>query len=347
MFSHNLTRLFLGAIASLTGALAAVWLGIPLPWLLGPLFTIAALRLMSAPVTTYKPLRNVGQWIIGVTLGLYFSPDIARLVIAHWNVLVLGIVIAMLLAVWGTWLLCRLGHVDVRTAWFAAAIGGASEMSVLAEKHGARVDLVASAHSLRVLGVVSIIPFGFEILGLQGTDTTQLIYQDNGVRDLVFVALAAIVIGTLFKWWGVASAWVIGPLLAAAALTVSEMTVTTMPTWIVNLGQLLLGWSLGDRYRPEFFKAAPRFLTAVGIYTLTAIVISVFAGLLVSSVSDLALPTIWLGIAPGGFAEMAITAKVLMLGVPMVTAFQVSRMIFVVITTGWLYKAVVGPRFGP
>ena len=347
MFSHNLTRLFVGGLASLIGALIAAGIGIPLPWLLGPLFTIAALRLMSAPVTTYKPLRNVGQWIIGATLGLYFSPDIARLVIAHWNVLVLGILIAMALAVWGTWLLCKIGQVDVRTAWFSAAIGGASEMSVLAEKHGARVDLVASAHSLRVLGVVSIIPFGFEMLGFSGTDTAQLAYAGSGLSDLAIVGVAATVVGGLFKRWGIASAWVIGPLLAAAVLTVAEVTATTMPTWIVNLGQLLLGWSLGDRYRPEFFKAAPRFLTAVGIYTLTAIAISVSAGQLLSRVSDLALPTIWLGIAPGGFAEMAITAKVLMLGVPMVTAFQVSRMTFVVLTTGWLYKRVVGPRFGP
>ena len=35
--------------------------------------------------------------------------------------------------------------------------------------------------------------------------------------------------------------------------------------------------------------------------------------------------TLVLGMAPGGIAEMCITAKVLQLGVPLVTAFHVTR----------------------
>ncbi|MNU10280.1 putative ammonia monooxygenase [compost metagenome] len=50
-----------------------------------------------------------------------------------------------------------------------------------------------------------------------------------------------------------------------------------------------------------------------------------------------------LGTTPGGIAEMAITAKVLQLGVPVVTAFHVTRMVFVVIVTGPLY-AILAAR---
>jgi uncharacterized membrane protein AbrB (regulator of aidB expression) len=46
-----------------------------------------------------------------------------------------------------------------------------------------------------------------------------------------------------------------------------------------------------------------------------------------------------LGTAPGGIAEMAITAKVLQLGVPVVTAFQVCRLVAVLVLAeplfGW------------
>ena len=37
------------------------------------------------------------------------------------------------------------------TTYFAGAIGGASEMTLLAEREGGRTDLVAAAHSLRLL----------------------------------------------------------------------------------------------------------------------------------------------------------------------------------------------------
>jgi uncharacterized membrane protein AbrB (regulator of aidB expression) len=45
-------------------------------------------------------------------------------------------------------------------------------------------------------------------------------------------------------------------------------------------------------------------------------------------------PTLVLAMAPGGIAEMCITAKVLQLGVPLVTAAQVARVLVLISTTG-------------
>jgi uncharacterized membrane protein AbrB (regulator of aidB expression) len=45
-----------------------------------------------------------------------------------------------------------------------------------------------------------------------------------------------------------------------------------------------------------------------------------------------------LGTSPGGIAEMAITAKVLQLGVPVVTAFQVCRLVAVLMLVGPLFQ---------
>jgi uncharacterized membrane protein AbrB (regulator of aidB expression) len=47
-----------------------------------------------------------------------------------------------------------------------------------------------------------------------------------------------------------------------------------------------------------------------------------------------------LGTSPGGIAEMAITAKVLDLGAPIVTAFQVCRLIAVLLIVAPLYRWV-------
>jgi len=344
MFSHIFVRRISGGITALVGALLAVWINVPLPWLLGPLFAVASLRLASAPIAAYLPLRNVGQWIIGVSLGLYFSPQIAELIFLHWPILFVGILVSLLLAFIGTWLLCFIGKADLKTAWFSSAIGGASEMSILAERYGARVDLVASAHSLRVLAVVTIIPFGFQWSGLSGSDVSILSNLPANYWHVLAIGILATLGGLLFKKLNIASAWVLGPLCVTAILTVNELTNTSVPGWVINAGQLFLGWSLGDRYRPAFFKAAPRFLLAVSIFAVLGILIVALVGLGVAQLTDLPLPTLWLGMAPGGLAEMAITAKVLLLGVPMVTVLQVSRMAFVVIVTGWIYEKILVPR---
>ena len=59
---------------------------------------------------------------------------------------------------------------DFKTAWFSSAIGGASEMANLAER--ARIDRVATAHSVRVLLVVVTVPFIFQGWGVAGLDPT-------------------------------------------------------------------------------------------------------------------------------------------------------------------------------
>lgn len=54
--------------------------------------------------------------------------------------------------------------------------------------------------------------------------------------------------------------------------------------------------------------------------------------------------TLILGIAPGGIAEMCVTAKVLQPGVPLVTAFHVTRVVVMLLSTAPLYARVRGLR---
>jgi uncharacterized membrane protein AbrB (regulator of aidB expression) len=65
--------------------------------------------------------------------------------------------------------------------------------------------------------------------------------------------------------------------------------------------------------------------------------------------SGLPLATMVLATAPGGIAEMCITAKVLQLGVPLVTAAHVTRVIILVTTTGPLFRLLrrLKGRTGP
>lgn len=48
--------------------------------------------------------------------------------------------------------------------------------------------------------------------------------------------------------------------------------------------------------------------------------------------------TLLLATSPGGIAEMSITAKLLQLGAPMVTAFQVCRLVAVLLLLELLYR---------
>ena len=335
--------------AALAGAVLARWLHLPLPWFTGPLLTLATANMAGARLPSLPHARDAGQWIIGIALGLYFTPIVSReiLRLAPWIVVNIGFV--WVLALLGTWLLRRLSGESAVTCFFAAPIGGASEMATQAERNGGRVDRVAAAHSLRIMMVSLIVPFALQWLDVRGVDPyapATAAFEPAGLVLLGALAAAgAVVLARL----GVPNEWMLGPLLVTAAITAQGITLSALPTAVTNAGQLLIGVALGTRFAPEFFRAAPRFLSAVAFVTLVYLALSALFGWWLAGMAALAVPTAIVATTPGGIGEMAITAKVLQLGAPVVSAFHSIRMATVVLTIGpafRLLRPLLGRRRG-
>lgn len=85
-------KLFVSFIVALIGGYLASLLNIPLPWTLGSLFTAILWNLFTTHYEILKPGRRIGQFIIGISLGLYFTQDIVELIIQEWFLLSLGVV---------------------------------------------------------------------------------------------------------------------------------------------------------------------------------------------------------------------------------------------------------------
>jgi membrane AbrB-like protein len=339
-------RVALTLLLALAASLLCVQLRTPIPWMIGPLVATSAASIFGWPTRSFGPLRNTGQWIIATALGLYFTPQVTRLVISVWWAIGLSIAWALLLG-WGfgVWLDRvnrgqlggeRRGH--RATSYFAGAIGGASEMTLLAEREGGRTDLVAASHSLRLLMVSLTVPFAITLTGLHGIDATL-----PGTRHFDLLRLAELIAATgvgalLMRRTGRANPWFIGALLVAMALTMAGVELSAVPQWMTNAAQLLIGVSLGVRFSAGFIQTAPRWLATVALGTSVMIALCAGFAALLGWGTRLHWATMVLGTSPGGIAEMAITAKVLQLGVPIVTAFQVCRLIAVLVLVEPLFR---------
>jgi uncharacterized protein len=161
-----LAALAIGAAAGFACSL----LRTPIPWMLGPLFSLAFLRVAGVDIGVPTPVRYGGQWLIGTALGLYFTPQVVREVAGLWYLLLAGAVFAVAVGYVTALALARMAGLDRTTALFASVPGGAAEMAVLGERFGARVDRVAAAQSLRMLIVVAVIPAAYTLLGVHGAD---------------------------------------------------------------------------------------------------------------------------------------------------------------------------------
>jgi uncharacterized protein len=120
--------------------------------------------------------------------------------------------------------------------------------------------------------------------------------------------------------------------------TLAGVQLSALPVALTDAAQLVIGVSLGVRFTPSFARTAPRWLASVALATFAMMGLCAGFGWLIARLTGLHPVTMLLGTAPGGIAEMAITAKVLQLGVPVVTAFQVCRLVAVLILAEPVYR---------
>jgi len=346
-FSHPYARAAITLGVALLAALACLHLHTPLPWMIGPLLATSTLAMLGGPAESLVPLRNGGQWVIGAALGLYFTPQVLHLILSLWWVIALGVVWALMLA-WGfgnflqhlhgeqgRWPIAGLTRT---TTYFASPIGAASEMTLMAERRGAHTGLVASSHSLRVLLVTVVIPFGLQGTGLHGLDVSVPSVRGFDAQGLaVLFVLTGLGCAALVKLKRT-NPWFLGALWVSMALTAQGVALSTIPMGVVAAAQLVIGVSLGVRFTAEFVRLAPRWLASVALASVVMMTMSAAFAWALAQFTHLHPATLLLGTAPGGIAEMSITAKVLQLGVPVVIALQVTRLAAVLVLTEPIYR---------
>lgn len=305
-------------------------LHVPLAWLLGSLAAVAAAGLSGFALAVPPGGRQLGQLLLGGAIGLTFTPEVAEVVAAYAPVMVIAALLSILYGVVAAYSLRRTARVDDATAFFSSVPGGVAEMSILAERHGGHTAPVSLAQSLRILCVVITIPPAITLLGLTGVDPFQpstLGFDLMGFAALITLSLAG---GGALAWTGIPNAWLLGPMAVALLVTVTESDLSSMPTALLNLSQVLIGSTLGMRYRRDRLLALRRFLPPAILSTIVLVGLNVVTGAVIGELVGLPVPTMALAVSPGGMAEMSITAKILHLGVPVVAAFHVARIFLVI-----------------
>lgn len=326
--------------AAAGGAFAG--LHMPLPWLLGPLVAMAICNFAGAELRSVRGSRETGQVAIGIALGLYFNPEVGKYVLSQWALLLAAGVFAIALGVLSGAILARLANVDRSTAFFASVPGGAAEMTLLGERYGARPDRIALAQSLRILIVVFVVPFALTLSGAHGSDPfVAAAGMTFEWRRLAMLVAAAALIGIAITRAGLPNGFMFGPLALTIVLAACEVRLSSVPAPLTNAAQLLIGWVLGSRFERRSLASAPRYVGAAIASILVGIACAAAFGALLAWLSGLPVATLVLATAPGGIAEMCITAKVLQLGVPLVTAAHVSRVFLLILSTGPAYRAAL------
>jgi membrane AbrB-like protein len=345
---ESLMREFTNLRDSSPGMLRALALGIPagflfdhlqtpIPWMIGPMVAVASLNLLGVRMHSPPYARQMGQVILGSAVGLYFTPSVVAALATNLPAILSATIAVFLVGGLGALTLSRASGVDGKSTFFASIPGGAMAMAVLADRYGAQIAPVAVAHSLRVSLVVIIVPFA---LTYGGFPLVAAAYRPNLPLDFsILIPWLAMgwLLGEIAEKFRFHNGCLLVPIFLGAALTMGGFQLSAVPHWLIDFAQLMFGLVLGARYERAFFIRYKLFIPFALLNSCFILVTSAAAGAALAWIFDLPVATMILATAPGGLAEMTITAQALKISVPLVVAFHLFRVIVVNMGTQYFY----------
>lgn len=334
-------RIIATVAAGAAGGAVARWIGVPLPWLLGPLAVTAALGLTGLPIRAFRRGRNFGQVVVGASTGLQFTQVILLQLLLLSPLIVVATLVSTLIGAIGALMLMRLSRLDLTTCFFATTSGGVVEMANIAARYHAQLEPIAVVHTMRVAFIVTVAP----LLVIHFADSGSASQTVPGVIVDWPHFLGVLVLGAAggFVLWrlDMPNCWFLGAMIIAACFSMLGFAAGRAPDALLVIAQIMMGTSLGAQFRREFLGRLLPIMaagTAVVAFTTTA---NAAIGVGLAYLLGKPIATMVLAMAPGGMAEMVVTAKLLALDATLVTGFQLLRIVLVLVWCAPAYKLLM------
>ena len=316
----------------LAGVVVFHGLGLPLPWLLGPLIACLAAALCGINLKGIKILNDAMRGILGVAVGATFTSALLVSMAAMWPTLMLIPAMIFCIAILGVPYFQRVWGFDFATSYYAAMPGGLQDMVLFGEEAGGDVRALSLIHATRVMVIVVALPFllkwvwNADLNNPPGEPASSL-----PVSQMVLMVFCALVGWQLAKRVGLFGASILGPLLLAAAFALAGVLEHRPPAEAIWAAQFFIGTSVGAYYAGVTGAEVRKDVAAaIGYCVILLILTVIFAEAI--QLLNLAPPmeTI-LAFAPGGQAEMTVLALIVGADMAFVIAHHVLRMLVVIL----------------
>lgn len=291
-------------------------------------------------------IRNIALLFLGYSMGRAFTPETGQRIWALFPLLMLVTLISVALCLIGGFIIHKSTGLSLSTCLFGSMPGGLSQTAAICEEVE-DVDLAAVTlmQTIRVLAVVSCVPFiALHGLSNQSTQVSKAITTLGG-SDYLNLAIFATVIGFLTyiaRCLKIPGGYIIPPLLGTAVLSLAGLHAPALPPSIISIAQvcvgILMGMSLNFATLAHWKKIT--FQSLLNIFGILGSLMGV--NYVITQFSTISFLTAFIGTAPGGMAEMGLTAMMVNADLSTVVAFQLSRLLFVLVIVfpvmTWLFK---------
>lgn len=326
-------------IFSILGGTIFYLLHLPLPWTLGPM-TATILRSEVFEKKSHWPvsIRNTGLIVLGYTMGSPFTIEAGKQIIVQLPSMILATFTTIVFGMLMGYLTYRRTGISLASCMLGSIPGGLTQMAVLSsEIKNTNVAIVTFMQTIRMLTVVFSVPF-IAIHGIFGGTpadisvplTVPLFLTDDPLSSVIFIitAILGAFIAARVKF---PTPFMLGPVITTIILVLAGLTPPTLPRPFINIAQIMVGTFMGKNINLNSIKECPQLLPYTLGSSVGLVAFSLLVGVGLSSVHTFSLVSAFLGTAPGGIAEMGITALTVNADISIVIAYQLFRLLTILL----------------
>ncbi len=326
--TRNILTLALGAL----GGTAFYLAGLPLPWMLGSMLVIFACVMMGAPLETSGRFRPMVIPVIGVMLGSGFDTETFHH-LSQWGLSLAGLAVYLVLAaILVVPFYIKIGRLDPVTAFFSAMPGGLNEMTVIGGALGGDEKRIILAHAGRIVVTISIIALWFRVV--LGYEVRGVPLHAEGESLTLMSGAILLACAVLGNWIGTKLKFpapgLLGPMLLSGAVHMAGLTHSSPPGLLVIIAQIVLGTTMGCRFRGAKPKLVGETLLLTLGGTLITMGLSLGFAVLLHGMFGQTVEQVLLAYAPGGLTEMSLVALAMHAEVAYISIHHLVRIVILV-----------------
>ena len=349
LLEHRYIKTMIVSLVAFVGGYCFERLGIYLPWMLGPLFVILIMKMKFGRYFYWpKKARSLGLIILGVQLGSSFTKPALEEMVLHLPYMLLSTIAVTLFTVVTGLLMAKPLKLNLGTALLGSFPGGLSQMVILSEElKNVNETVVAFMQTFRVIVVISIVPWMVTHVLSNDADTIKqsmeqhfFWFQYDWKFALLLVVLLVLFI-SIFKKIYFPLPYLLGPLIAATLFNLIGPGAPEIPSFWLNLSQLMIGAHLGYTLKVDNHQLFKKMFGA--IFISNVLLIGFCYGITLVFRKFISIPEneLFLSLAPGGVAEMSVTALSIHANVSIVASFHLFRILFILFIVSPLMKWIL------
>ncbi|MCM3031147.1 MULTISPECIES: AbrB family transcriptional regulator [unclassified Niallia] len=331
-------------VSAIIGGTLFQLLHLPLAWLLGAMIgTIAFIKLTKQTPKLPFSFRTYALIPIGYTIGENFNKQTLMDMVTHLpSMLVLTICLilfSLLLAV----VTNKLTHSNLKSTIAGSIPGGLTQMvAISSEIKGIDLTVVTIIQVSRIMTVVMLVPFIVYSPIFHAGSTAVASANAEGVNWLfLFFLVISYAAGAVAKKCKFPTPYMLGPLIIIAGLLLIGMDVPAIPVPVIAAAQVMMGIDLGMQMKFGEIENKPRFLAVSIISSIVLVGFSfVLSAILLGIEENISLLTAFIGLAPGGMAEMALLGQAVKADLTIITTYQLFRLLFILFIVPLIMRKV-------